>query len=368
MIACALAAPLALPEPGAAATREPLSLYRAALREPGAATSPVADPDPSALSAARRDRTARLSTPGAEARLSSTYYGEGEMAAVAAVLRGLDHGPELSLLSAYVATAEEISAICGATVLACYFPARMEMVVSGVDRPVAGVPREFAIAHEYGHHIANTQRDPLLAAGGAGTIRWATYERVCQFTRARRLHPGEPGARYWEDPEEAFAESYAHLSRPTSSVSWQFTPLLRPTAASLAKIHADVTRPWSGPVTSTLTGSLVEPPETSAAAAASAAGPGIGEAAVVGRPPWVASRRIETPLDGTVTVSVDAPEGASLAVTLRDREGGRVLSHGVATGGESGEVSYGNCGHQSLWLELRALDGGGPFRATVVRP
>jgi len=354
-------------EPGAAATREPLSLYRAALREPGS-TSPAADPDPGTLSAAPRSRAARPSTPGAEASLSSTYFGEDETATVAAVLRGLDHGSEMSLLSVYVATPEEISATCGATVVACYFPSRMEMVVSGLDRPVAGVPREFAIAHEYGHHIANVQRDALLAADGGGTIRWATYERVCQFTRAHKLHPGDPGAHYWENPEEAFAESYAHLSQPSSSVSWQFTPLLRPTAASLAKIHADVTRPWSGPVTSTLTGSLAEPPRTSTAAAAAAAGAGVGQGVVAGRPPWIAARRIGTPLDGTVTVSVDAPEGASLAILLREHEGGRVLSRGVASDGGSGEVSYGNCGHQSLWLELRGTEGGGPFRATVVRP
>jgi hypothetical protein len=90
--------------------------------------------------------------------------------------------------------------------------------------------------------------------------RWATYERVCQLTRRGRLFPGNQGAHYWQDPEEAFAQSYARLNRPDDRVSWQYTPLLRPTPAALAKIHADVAHPWSGPVEATWDGSVTAPP------------------------------------------------------------------------------------------------------------
>ena len=44
----------------------------------------------------------------------------------------------MARLSVFVATPEEIREACGPEVLACYFPAEDEMVVSGVDRPVDG--------------------------------------------------------------------------------------------------------------------------------------------------------------------------------------------------------------------------------------
>jgi hypothetical protein len=328
----------------------------------------AARPDAGALAAAQRNR-ARHFDSGEQVQISSTYYGPEEMAPIAATLRRLDHGPELAQLSVYVATPTEIAEICGATVVACYVPSRLEMVVSGIDRPVAGVPRDFAIAHEYGHHIANTQGGGLFAAIDVGTMRWATYERVCQFTRARKLYPGNQGAHYWEDPEEAFAESYAHLSEPDARVSWQYTPLLQPTTASLAKIHADITRPWSGPVTTTLGGSLAEPTAAVPAHRVAGAGrAGIDSATSVGPPPWVAQRPISTPLDGQVSVSLQAPAGADYAISLHASEGGPVLSRASTGDGGSAEITYGNCGHPSLQLQVRSLHGSGPFRATVVKP
>lgn len=368
--ACALAALLCLPAAGQAATREPLAAARAALRDPAAAMDAIARPSAKALAAAERGAASDLPEAGAEAQISSTYYGPEEMASVAATLRRLVHGSELSSLSVYVATPAEIAEICGATVVACYLPSELKMVVSGVDRPVAGVPRDFAIAHEYGHHIANTQAGDRYAAIDVGTIRWATYERVCQFTRSRKLFPGNQGAHYWEDPEEAFAESYAHLSDPASTVSWQYTPLLAPSPAALTKIHADVANPWSGPVTSSLSGVLAEPGTTVAARRVAAApGAGLDSATIAGTPPWVAVREISTPLDGGVSVSVQAPPGADLAVALRSSDGEhRVL--GRATSGEGGtaQISFSNCGRQSLELEVRSLHGSGAFQATVVKP
>jgi hypothetical protein len=335
-------AALALAPAARAGTREPLALAYAALRHPGPPLDAAARADAKAVKAAQRGPGGRPEVGVYEAKISSTYYGPEQMDSVRAALDRLDHGPEMAQLSVYVATPGEIAEICGATVVACYVPAEMEMVVSGVDRPVAGVPRDFAIAHEYGHHIANTQDGGLLPAIEGGTIRWATYERVCQFTRSHRLFPGNQGTHYWQDPEEAFAESYAHLSDPQDAVSWQFTPLLRPTSASLAKIQADLSHPWRGPVTTAFAGSV--------AASRSF------------------SRLVRTPLDGPVSVSIQAPTGTDLSVFLRDPEHGRVLSR--ATTGEAGsaELSYANCGNASLRLEVRSLRGAGAFTATVVKP
>jgi hypothetical protein len=358
-----------LPAIGSAATREPLSVARAALQDPSGATDSSVRPDAAALAATQRNRALHYDAGAQEVKkISSTYYGAEAMAPILATLRGLDHGPELAQLSVYVATPEEIVEICGATVVACYVPSRMEMVVSGVDAPVAGVPRDFAIAHEYGHHIANSQHGDLFSSIDVGTIRWATYERVCQFTRAHQLFPGNQGNHYWEDPEEAFAESYAHLTDPAARVSWQYTPLLQPTTTSLAKIQVDLAKPWTGPTTSALGGTLAAPSAGPAHRIAGSARSGIDSATVVGPPPWIAWRQIQTPLDGNVSVSLQAPAGADYAFALRDGEGGRVLATATTGEGGSAEISYGNCGHDSLQLEVRSLHGSGPFRATVVKP
>jgi hypothetical protein len=346
-----------------------MSVAMAALHDPEAATGAAARPSPAALRALTARSRARASDVGGDSvKISSTYYGPQQEAEVAAVLDRLDHGPEMAELSVYVATPAEIAEICGATVLACYVPSEMEMVVSGVNRPVDGVPRDFAIAHEYGHHIAETQRGDLYPAIEAGTIRWATYERVCQFTRSDHLFPGNQAAHYWQDPEEAFAESYAHLTDPESTVSWQYTPLLAPTTTSLSKIQADLNRPWSGPVTEKIAGSVAEP--VAAAPVRRVAGPSgtALESAVALTRPQAFSRLVPTPLDGRVSVTLQAPPGAEFAVTLREPESGRVLARAGTGEGGTAQISYANCGHDSLRLEVRSLHGAGAFEAAVVKP
>lgn len=363
-LVCLAVAPSAL-----AATREPMSVAMAALHDPEAALEAAARPNPRALHALLARSRARASDVGGDSvQISSTYYGPEQEAEIAAVLSRLDHGPEMAQLKVYVATPAEIAETCGAAVIACYMPSEMEMVVSGVNQPVDGVPRDFAIAHEYGHHIATTQRGDLYPAIEAGTIRWATYERVCQFTRSHRLFPGNQGSHYWQDPEEAFAEAYAHLSDPESSVSWQYSPLLAPTASSLAKIQADLENPWSGPVTEKIAGSVSEPATGAAVSRVTgSAGTALEGAVAVGRP-GVFSRLVATPLDGQVSVTLQAPPGADLAVSLRDPGDGRVFASGSTGEGGSARISYASCGHDSLQLEVRSLHGGGAFEAAIVKP
>ena len=346
-----------------------MSVAIAALRDPERVLDSVVRPRPAALRAlVARSRSNTTDVGGASVRISSTYYGPEQEAAIVAVLDRLDHGPEMAQLSVYVATPAEIAETCGATVVACYVPSRMEMVVSGVDRPVAGVPRDFAIAHEYGHHIAETQRSDLYPAIEAGTIRWATYERVCQFTRSHHLFPGDQGNHYWQDPEEAFAESYAHLADPGDPVSWQYTALLAPTPASLMKIQADLDRPWAGPATETVEGSVAAPSAAATRRAEGPGGTGLDGAVAVGVPSSTFSRLLPTPLDGRVSVSLQASAGTDLAFALRDPRRGRVLSRASTGDGGTAEISYANCGHDALQLEVRSLHGAGTFRAAVVKP
>ncbi len=361
---------LAAPPPaGAAATREPLRDALAAARYPARAFDSAVRPRAAALRSMVRRTSRRYASAANEFRISSDAYGAAEVESVASVLRSLDHGPEMAELSVFVVTPEQINEACGDAVLACYFPSADEMVVSGVDRSVDGVPRDFAIAHEYGHHVANTRPGAALPAIEAGTPRWATYERVCQLTRGGRLFPGDQGAHYWRNPEEAFAQSYARLNRPEDRVSWQYTPLLRPTAVSLAKIHADIANPVSGPVETSWRGLLAGPPAAPAPAAGARAGAlGIGIGKPVGEPPWVDSHVIRTPLDGRVSISLQAPAGAGLVATLRDPAGDRALARAATDPSGAAELSYSNCGHDALRLEVRAVSGPAGFQASIAHP
>lgn len=326
--------------PAAAATRQPLRAALMPVRPHVHAFDAKVRPRPAALRAMARQSARRYAAAGEGLAISSTHYGPAEVESVAATLRSLDHGPELSDLSVYVATRGELVSVCGATVVACYVPAEHEMVVSGADRPVAGVSREFAIAHEYGHHIANGDPGGAGAAVAAGTLRWATYERVCQLTRRGHLYPGNQGAHYWEDPEEAFAQAYAHLNRPAERLRWQYSGLLQPTPGSLAKIHADVAHPRRGRVEATWTAQV----------------------------DTTRSRRIRTPLDGPVTIALQAGLGAGLTAVLRDPERGRALVHTAAAPGGSAHLAYENCGNASLELEVRAPAAPTAFQATIARP
>jgi hypothetical protein len=342
--AAALTALAVWAAPSPAATREPLSevLHPRPAGSAFGYGAPRARPDARALRTMARASARRFSGAGSEFQISSTHYGPRAIESVAATLRSLDHGPEMSTLSVYVATPAEIRETCGATVLACYAPSESRMVVSGVDRPIAGIPRAFAIAHEYGHHIANSQAGDTLPALDAGTIRWATYERVCQLTRAGRLYPGNQAAHYWQDPEEAFAQSYAELNRPGAGVAWDYSSFLQPTAAALAKLHTDVSRPWRGPVTWAWN---------------AASSPGSR-----------AVRAVRTPLDGTVSIALQSAPGVGLRLLLRDPHGGQVLAHAATDEEGNATLSYSNCGRDSLTLEVRGAAGPGGFRAAVTRP
>jgi hypothetical protein len=345
--AAVLVVPLAallLPAAAAALTREPVAVYRAELRG-------EAPPTPPAHRGRAEARQARLRPVGGPAvplrGLSTSAYGPPELEAVQATLQRLAHGPELASLSVYVATPAEIATTCGATVIACYAPGEEKMIVSGLDGGLGGVPRAFAIAHEYGHHIANSQLGGPISPAQAGTVRWATYERVCQLTRAKRLFPGNQAGRYWENPEEAFAETYAQLADPSDRVPWQFTELLRPSDASLAKLEADLRHPWAGPVTQRWQAELSSP----------AGGPG-GPSAV---------RTIKTPLDGPVEASISAATGAPFTAVLRDRETGRVLAHVGSDPEGQARLDFTNCGHDALRLTLHGA-AGAELSASITRP
>jgi hypothetical protein len=367
-LACLIALLVVLPGAQAATRGRPLS--EASASGLPAAAGPVPD-----TIVHGRKRLARSFGPGAEdslftvtggqqVHMASTYYSADQMQSIANVLGGLVHGQEMSSLSVYVASPEEISYICGAGALACYAPATDEMIVSGQDGSAYGVPRDYTIAHEYGHHIANNQLNDPWSAIDSGAKRWATDTHVCQGVRKGSLFPGDEDVHYWDNPGEAFAETNAHLNYPTVNVPWGYSDPLRPSQRSVQQLRADILTPWTQPATVTWNGNLW--PQR--------------------RNP--ATRRFATPLDGTVDVDLTGPPNANYDVYLlgpklhaskrerrrarhhrhaRPRPRRKVL-HRSVSGGSSEHLEFQSCGQSAVWVEVRRRSGEGPFRVSVTRP
>jgi hypothetical protein len=217
------------------------------------------------------------------------------------------HGAELASLRVYVGTPSEIQRICGGDprVVACYAIGEARMFVPGES--TRGIPVEYPLTHEYGHHLASRRLNTPWDALDWGAKYWASAMRICTYVQRGRLFPGNQGGHYRDDPGEGFADGYAHLHYP--DVPWQFNPLMRPGKSAFDAIRRDVVDPWLGPQTRTFRVRL---------------GPA--------RP----TRRFRIPvkLDGNMSLHLSAPKGATYSVTAEaaGHAAGRVMRSGGAFG------------------------------------
>lgn len=257
----------------------------------------------------------------------------------------LIHGEEVSLLTVQLDTEYELAFDCGPGAEACYYAGEDKVVIGGyeeVDR--GGDPLEYVLAHEYGHHVAAHRRlaAPFGAAIDWGTERWASLENVCQGRRSGRLFPGNEGSHYYEDPGEAFAESFARYRFPESPIAWQWLPALRPGPAAFQAIREDTLEPWRGRSSLVLSGHV----------------PARGEG--------VAVEYLRTPLDGTVTLRPGSlRRGYELA--LRSRAG-RLL-HRFRPNPSPRRLDYTVCGQARLRLVIiSSRRHGHPFRLRIQQP
>jgi hypothetical protein len=246
------------------------------------------------------------------------------------------HTDEMNQLTASLVTPRELRRVCGRGALACYFPDPEEIVVSAEDGGPNDPPREFLIAHEYGHHLAANRSNSPWTALERGTKRWSTHEDICRGIKRRKIRPGF----YFENPGEAFAESFAFYHFP-NVIKWIWD-IPRPDQGSYDAILADVRFPWTRRTASGWSGRL-------------------------GKEHRKEIRRLETPLDGRLKVKLDGPPGADFDLAVLGPNRGRVLQRAVHPGPDE-TLRYTVCGNRSVRVVVHRFKGAGEFEVTTARP
>lgn len=259
----------------------------------------------------------------------------------------LIHGSEVSLLTVQLDSEYQLGFDCGFGAEACYFSGENKIVIGGYEEADGeGATFDFVLAHEYGHHVAQHREmpPPFGSAIDWGPERWASVEGVCRGQRSGRFYPGDEGTHYFEDPGEAFAESFARYRFPHLPIPWHYSPALKPSAAAFRAIREDTLEPWQGRTSLTLSGHV----------------PARGEGAAV--------ESLRTPLDGLVSLRPSSLSRRGYELALRSRAG-RLLRGSRDGLDPSHQLDYTVCGQHHLRLEITSKRRrGGPFRLQIQRP
>lgn len=257
----------------------------------------------------------------------------------------LVHGPEVELLTVQLDTPFQLGLDCGFEAEACYYAGENKMVISGESwTSIGGATRDFVIAHEYGHHLAQHRENPapFPAAIEWGPPRWASQERVCQGQRRGTLFPDGYGEHYFSHPGEAFAEAFAHNRFPDSRVRWRWTEYLKPTPATFEAIREDALNPWRARRTLTVRGRF--PPRGAAVH-------------------W-----LQTPLDGRLSLWPESLRRRGYRVVLRSSNG-RVLRTSRQGIGPQRRLDYTVCGQSRLGIAIKpSRRSGGTYELQIQRP
>jgi hypothetical protein len=259
----------------------------------------------------------------------------------------IPHGSEISTVTIYLAPLAQVGTVCGSHTLGCYSPEDSVIFTSGddvTDRATA----QSILAHEYGHHIANSRRNAPWSAEDYGTKRWATYEDVCRKAHDEQLYPGDEADHYRLNSGEVFAESYRVLVEQKlglpSSPWLAVAPSLQPDATALELLAQDISDPWTAPTATTRAGSFR---------------PYTGDARTIG---------FKAPLDGVATLQLRAPAGSAYDLRLFDPSGRRLLAATKAGARTTKTIRYLVCGEHSFELRVVRTRGFGPFTLQISKP
>jgi len=258
-------------------------------------------------------------------------------------IAGLIHGSEISLLTAYIATPDEVSALCyGDDVLGCYSNDSLVAIGDTVD----GISPQEVVRHEYGHHVAANRVNAPWPSIDWGTKRWASQANICSREAGGNAFPGDEGANYTRNPGEAFAETYRVLNDVRQSgeaIDWPLVDAsFLPNAAALQAVEQDVLQPWTAPTTTVVHG-------------------------VTGtKKVW--TMPLALPLDGSLSVDLSFAAGARDDVVLIGASGKRVLAKGAPSGASSERLTYVICGQRAAGLKVTSRVGSGRFELHITRP
>jgi len=259
-------------------------------------------------------------------------------------LTGLTHGSEISQLTLYVGTLDEVQGICGSNALGCY--GRDELVVPG--ETALDVSPEEVIRHEYGHHIAFHRSNPPWDAVEWGPKRWASAEDVCARVGRKEAYPGDEGSNYALNPGEAWAETYRLLDERKAGIttaSWRIvSPSFFPTEQAFQAADEDVLQPWAAPQTTSHT-------------------------RVFGKRTaktwWI---HLSTPLDGSLRINATVPSGGRYEVALVGANHRTVVRRAQWVGQRAERLDGSICGQRSLFVRVTQKGTLGRVRVSATAP
>ena len=260
-------------------------------------------------------------------------------------LTGLIHGPEITLLTTYIATLDEVQEICGSRALGCY--SRDQMVAPG-DATVPDVSPEEVVRHEYGHHVAMHRLNSPWVAIDWGPKAWASAADVCARTNRKEAFPGDEGSNYARNPGEAWAEVYRLMDERREGITTATWPIIAPSfypdEAALLAAERDVLQPWSTGKTTLFT-------------------------RVFGKKTkkvwWIP---LPTPLDGDLRISATVPNGANPEVALVGPDRRAVIRRAQWVGQRVKRLTGSICGQRSVFVRVAQRGALGRVRVSVAIP
>jgi len=263
----------------------------------------------------------------------------------AELIAGLTHGPELSRVTARIATLAEVQELCGARALGCY--RRNEIVSLGEVTPEADSTPEEVLRHEYGHHVAFNRTNAPWRAAEWGPKNWASAAGICSRVSRGEAFPGDSGRNYARNPGEAWAEVYRLMDERKAGVTTARWPIIAPsflpTEAALAAAERDVVAPW------------------------------VANGQAVHRRVFGTSARrvwwipLKTPLDGELTLSATVPKSGLHEVALVAPDRRRVLRRAQWVGQRVRRTAATVCGQRTLFARVTST-GPGPVTVRASTP
>jgi hypothetical protein len=259
-------------------------------------------------------------------------------------IANLAHGPELSELSAYVGTFEEIQGLCGEHALGCYTANKLV----SMGETTHGVTAAEVVRHEYGHHVGFHRLNPPWVAIDTGPKNWATAANVCPRAQNGTAYPGDEGARYSLNPGEAWAETYRLLVERRAGIataSWDIVDSsFFPTETALQAAERDVLQPWTAPRNKVFAHRFTS------------------------RGARVRTIPLTTPLDGRLELAVSLPKGGLQDVALLAPGGKQPLATALWSGRTTKTLGTNVCGERALRLRITQKGAFGRVRISATIP